>query len=57
VDRPYSKAMPPERVLQELRKGAGKQWDPSITETFISLIEHQGLDPSLTLPQRTTRAA
>ncbi|MEX2158004.1 MAG: HD domain-containing phosphohydrolase [Dehalococcoidia bacterium] len=57
VDRPYHRGFPPGRVLQELRKGAGTQWDPAITEVFVSLIEQHGLDPSLTLPQRTTRAA
>jgi putative two-component system response regulator len=57
ADRPYSQASPPERVLRELRKGAGKQWDPTITETFVSLIEQQGLDPSLSAAQRIVRAA
>jgi putative two-component system response regulator len=57
ADRLYSKARPAERVLQELRKGAGKQWDPAITEVFVSLIEQQALDPSLSSAQRIVRAA
>ena len=54
---PDRKGMTEEMLDTVLREGAGKQWDPGITNAFVSLIERHGLDPSLTLPQRTTRAA
>jgi diguanylate cyclase (GGDEF)-like protein/PAS domain S-box-containing protein len=38
-DRPYRKAMPPEAALAELRRCAGRQFDPNLVELFISLVE------------------
>ncbi len=37
-DRPYRSAMPLETALREIRKGAGTQFDPRITEAFSSLL-------------------
>lgn len=37
-DRSYRKALPLDMALQELRKNAGKQFDPQIVELFIELI-------------------
>ena len=56
-DRPYRRALAPDRVLQELRQGAGTQWDPMITEVFIRLVETQGLDPVMATRHRVRRAA
>jgi len=37
-DRPYRKAMGYEKALAEIRRCAGKQFDPSLTESFIEMI-------------------
>ncbi|MGE0066907.1 MAG: HD domain-containing phosphohydrolase, partial [Solirubrobacterales bacterium] len=38
-DRPYSVAMLPSRALDELRRGAGSQFDPDVVEAFCRVIE------------------
>jgi len=42
-DRPYRKALPPDEVVRQLSEGAGKQWDPDITGTFLDLLRREGL--------------
>lgn len=37
-DRPYRRGMPLEQVVEELRRGAGKQFDPQIVDAFIPLL-------------------
>jgi diguanylate cyclase (GGDEF)-like protein len=37
VERPHSVAMRPERALEELRRGAGSQFDPAVVEAFEAL--------------------
>jgi len=37
-DRPYRRGMPLEQVIGELRRGAGKQFDPQVVDIFITLI-------------------
>jgi len=37
--RPYRDALSPEEALEELKKGAGKQFDPNLVEAFISLAK------------------
>ena len=37
-DRPYRKALTPEKAIDELRQGAGKQFDPTLVELFIRAI-------------------
>lgn len=37
-DRPYRKALPRERVIAELRRCAGTQFDPNLVELFIEAI-------------------
>ncbi len=44
VDRPYKKARSPQVALEELRRGAGTQFDAHVVEALIKLIqkeEHQ----------------
>jgi len=43
TDRPYRRALTPERAVQRLRARSGVQWDPELTALFISLIEHKRL--------------
>jgi diguanylate cyclase (GGDEF)-like protein len=37
--RPYRPALSREEVVEELRKGAGTQFDPNLVEVFIGIIE------------------
>jgi len=43
TDRPYRRALTPERAVQRLRTRSGVQWDPELTALFISLVEHKRL--------------
>ena len=38
-DRPYRKAMPLDRALEELELGRGTQFDPDVVENFLALVE------------------
>lgn len=38
TDRAYRKALPRERVLAELRKHAGQQFDPAVVNAFICIL-------------------
>ncbi len=38
-DRPYSDALPDEEVLEEIKRGAGKQFDPHLVKVFLSVIK------------------
>ncbi len=39
ADRPYRKALTLQQALDELRRNAGKQFDPKLAKTFIELVE------------------
>ncbi len=43
TDRPYRRALTPERAVQRLHARSGIQWDPELTTLFISLIEQKRL--------------
>jgi HD-GYP domain-containing protein (c-di-GMP phosphodiesterase class II) len=53
TSRPYRAAMPPERVDQILRAGAGTQWDPRVIDAYfrcrdrLVAIRQRGLGASL----------
>ncbi len=38
-DRPYRKRRSKEEALQELRKGAGTQFDPKVVNAFESIVD------------------
>lgn len=39
-DRPYRKALKPVDAVDELRKGAGTQFDPQLVEIFVELVSN-----------------
>lgn len=49
-DRPYRKALPHEVVMQELLDGRSKQFDPSLVNSFVSLVRSDDFLP----PSRST---
>jgi putative nucleotidyltransferase with HDIG domain len=38
ADRPYSDALPTEGALDEMRRGAGTQFDPEMVKVFLSVV-------------------
>ncbi len=40
-NRPYRKALPREVAIDELKKGAGKQFDPNIVNIFINILAQE----------------
>jgi len=43
-DRHHSEALPDEQALEEIKQGAGKQFDPNLVEVFLSIVK---ITPSL----------
>ena len=41
-DRPYRKALPIDRVVSELNKFSGSQFDPACAEAFLRLLDREG---------------
>jgi putative two-component system response regulator len=41
-DRPYRSAMPMERIVDEIKRCAGTQFDPGVVAAFISTARHAG---------------
>jgi len=42
-DRPYRRALSEEEALEEIRRGAGSQFDPDLAAAFVRLVESGGL--------------
>ena len=40
-DRPYRKKLPREKILENLKEGSGKQWDPQIVEVLLDIIHEE----------------
>jgi len=49
-DRPYRAALSPEIALAELRRGAGRQFDPDLVETFIGCYRSDAQPHLVALP-------
>jgi ribonuclease P protein subunit RPR2 len=45
-DRPYREARPPGHALDEIRAGAGTQFDPEVVEVFVALVEQGAVGPT-----------
>lgn len=43
TDRPYRKALPVEKAIEELRRCSGTQFDPDIVRVFISILSEKGI--------------
>ena len=43
TDRPYRKGLSLEQAIYELKKNAGKQFDPILVDTFIEMAQNGGL--------------
>jgi HD-GYP domain-containing protein (c-di-GMP phosphodiesterase class II) len=41
TDRPYRKAMSKHQALLDIKKNAGSQFDPEITEMFLSIVQEE----------------
>ena len=44
TDRPYRKALSSEAAAEELRRNAGKQFDPQVVEALLRAVCAQGQD-------------
>jgi len=54
-DRPYRKALPRERAIEEIKRGAGTQFDPRVVKAFLRLEERpQPASARGAPPQRAT---
>ena len=41
TDRPYRKGLPVEYAIQQLREGAGRQFDPQLAPVFAQMVEER----------------
>lgn len=41
TDRPWRPALPHEKAIEEIKKGAGTQFDPKVVEAFLATLEKQ----------------
>jgi response regulator RpfG family c-di-GMP phosphodiesterase len=42
--RPFRAPRPHEQAIEELRRGAGTQFDPAVVEAFLRVLEHEGAE-------------
>jgi HD-GYP domain-containing protein (c-di-GMP phosphodiesterase class II) len=48
-DRPYRRALPRRHALNELRHGAGEQFDPAAVAAVLSVAEDASVEADLVL--------
>ena len=56
-DRPYRSALAIDEALEEVKTGAGSQFDPEVVREFMSMMEGEGLAEEHAEQQRAERAA
>jgi HD-GYP domain-containing protein (c-di-GMP phosphodiesterase class II) len=44
TDRPYRAALSPAEAAEELRRGAGTQFDPEVVDALLDLLGHEPPD-------------
>ncbi len=44
TDRPYRRALGLEETLRRMREGRGREWDPTLLDLFIELVEQHRLE-------------
>ena len=54
--RPYRRGMAPEVAFEEVRKGAGTQFDPTFAQAFLSIREEDSAADGRTLVTRRRRS-
>jgi HD-GYP domain-containing protein (c-di-GMP phosphodiesterase class II)/DNA-binding response OmpR family regulator len=47
TDRPYRRATSREKAIEEIKMNAGKQFDPEVTEVFLSIIGEESAEKPL----------
>jgi putative nucleotidyltransferase with HDIG domain len=50
-DRPYRKAFPKERAVQELKDNSGTQFDPALVKIFLKVLERENHAASVIQPE------
>lgn len=43
-DRPYHRGLSPERVIAEVQRQAGRQFDPVLVAAFVRMVEREGVN-------------
>ncbi len=44
IDWPYRNAVPTSHAFEEIRRGAGTQFDPKIVEVFLSILDNHFIE-------------
>jgi putative two-component system response regulator len=55
--RPYRRAPPVQEAARRLQRGAGRQWDAALIETFLDVVEREGVAEQLRTARRLDFAA
>jgi putative nucleotidyltransferase with HDIG domain len=57
-DRPYRAGLAPERAVESIKQGAGRQFDPRVVEAFLEVIAEEGaVSPSKSAQSRSFTAS
>jgi len=55
-DRPYRRGMPLDRIVEELQRGAGKQFDPHVVAVFLTLLADETWLAAIRSPRTESQA-